>query len=52
MRKLILVLFFSAIALNVCADGLELKGEMTQGSLIRGQVPVGHQVGNGDQKVR
>ena len=44
MRKLILVLFFSAIALNVCADDLELKGEMTQGSLIRGQVPVGHQV--------
>jgi murein DD-endopeptidase MepM/ murein hydrolase activator NlpD len=26
------------------ARGLQLKGEMTQGSLIRGQVPVGHQV--------
>lgn len=26
------------------ARGLQLKGDMTQGSLIRGQVPVGHQV--------
>ena len=52
MRKLILVLFFSAIALNVCADGLELKGEMTQGSLIRGQVPVGHQVWLNDKPLK
>jgi murein DD-endopeptidase MepM/ murein hydrolase activator NlpD len=44
LRRLFLVLLFSALALGVSAEGLELKGEMTQGSLIRGQVPVGHQV--------
>ena len=52
LHKLILVLFFSAIALNVCADGLELKGEMTQGSLIRGQVPFGHQVWLNDKPLK
>lgn len=36
---------FSAFASDIQpARGLQLKGEMTQGSLIRGQVPVGHQV--------
>jgi murein DD-endopeptidase MepM/ murein hydrolase activator NlpD len=44
LRRLFLVLLFSALTLHVSAEGLELKGEMTQGSLIRGQVPVGHQV--------
>jgi murein DD-endopeptidase MepM/ murein hydrolase activator NlpD len=42
-----LVYFFSALyflTFSVFASELQLKGEMTQGSLIRGQVPVGHQV--------
>ena len=44
MLKLVSVWFLCTLALNVCAEEIELKGEMTQGSLIRGQVPVGHQV--------
>jgi murein DD-endopeptidase MepM/ murein hydrolase activator NlpD len=32
------------LAFSVFASDPQLKGEMTQGSLIRGQVPVGHQV--------
>jgi murein DD-endopeptidase MepM/ murein hydrolase activator NlpD len=44
LLKLVLVWFFSVLAFNVCAQNIKLKGEMTQGSLIRGQVPVGHQV--------
>jgi murein DD-endopeptidase MepM/ murein hydrolase activator NlpD len=44
LLRLFIVLLFSSIALHVYAQGLELKGEMTQGSLIRGQAPVGYQV--------
>jgi murein DD-endopeptidase MepM/ murein hydrolase activator NlpD len=47
-----LVWLVSLLALNVCAEGLELKGEMTQGSLIRGQVPVGHQVWLNDKALK
>jgi murein DD-endopeptidase MepM/ murein hydrolase activator NlpD len=34
------------------AIGLQLKGEMTQGSLIRGQVPVGHLVWLNDKPLK
>ena len=34
------------------ARGLQLKGEMTQGSLIRGQVPVGYQVWLNEQSLK
>jgi murein DD-endopeptidase MepM/ murein hydrolase activator NlpD len=47
LRRLILVSFVGVLcflAFSVFASELQLKGEMTQGSLIRGQVPVGHQV--------
>jgi murein DD-endopeptidase MepM/ murein hydrolase activator NlpD len=53
LRRLVFVCILSALcsfAFSVFASdiqparGLQLKGEMTQGSLIRGQVPVGHQV--------
>lgn len=53
MRRLVLVCIlstlccftFSVFASDIQpAKSLQLKGEMTQGSLIRGQVPVGHQV--------
>ena len=52
MLRLVLVSFFSALALNTFAEGLELKGELTQGSLIRGQVPVGHQVWLNDKPLK
>lgn len=52
MLRLFLVLLFSIIVLNVSAEGLELKGEMTQGSLLRGQVPVGHQVWLNDKPIK
>jgi murein DD-endopeptidase MepM/ murein hydrolase activator NlpD len=44
LRRLFIVLLFCGLTLNFSAESLELKGEMTQGSLIRGQVAVGHQV--------
>jgi murein DD-endopeptidase MepM/ murein hydrolase activator NlpD len=47
LRRLILVSFVGVLcflAFSVFASELQLKGEITQGSLIRGQVPVGHQV--------
>jgi murein DD-endopeptidase MepM/ murein hydrolase activator NlpD len=53
LRRLVLVCIlstlccftFSVFASDIQpAKSLQLKGEMTQGSLIRGQVPVGHQV--------
>jgi murein DD-endopeptidase MepM/ murein hydrolase activator NlpD len=47
LRKLILICFTGVLcflAFSAFASKLQLKGEMTQGSLIRGQVPVGHQV--------
>lgn len=52
MRRLFLVVLFSALTLHVSAEGLELKGAMTQGSLIRGQVPVGHQVWLNEQPLK
>jgi murein DD-endopeptidase MepM/ murein hydrolase activator NlpD len=50
-----LVYFFSALyflTFSVFASELQLKGEMTQGSLIRGQVPVGHQVWLNEQRLK
>ena len=47
LRRLISVSFvviLCFLTFSVFASELQLKGEMTQGSLIRGQVPVGHQV--------
>ena len=47
LRRLISVSFVVILCLltfSVFASELQLKVEMTQGSLIRGQVPVGHQV--------
>ncbi len=47
LRRLISVSFVVTLCFltfSVFASELQLKGEMTQGSLIRGQVPVGHQV--------
>jgi murein DD-endopeptidase MepM/ murein hydrolase activator NlpD len=53
LRRLVFVCILSALCsfafLVFASDiqparGPQLKGEMTQGSLIRGQVPVGHQV--------
>lgn len=52
MRRSILVRFFVAPVFSslcllpflVFANDLQLKGEITQGSLIRGQVPAGNQV--------
>jgi murein DD-endopeptidase MepM/ murein hydrolase activator NlpD len=38
------VVILCFLTFSVFASELQLKGEMTQGSLIRGQVPVGHQV--------
>ena len=61
MRRFLFVCFFSALCLltfQVFASelqpsrGLQLKGEMTQGSLIRGQVPVGHQVWLNEQPLK
>jgi murein DD-endopeptidase MepM/ murein hydrolase activator NlpD len=52
LRRLFLVVLFSALALCVSAEGLELKGAMTQGSLIRGQVPVDHQVWLNEQPLK
>ena len=43
MRKYLVYLFYFFM-FSVNASDLQLKGEMTQGSLIRGQAPVGHQV--------
>jgi murein DD-endopeptidase MepM/ murein hydrolase activator NlpD len=40
------------LSLGVIAKEIELKGEMTQGSLIRGQVPVGHQVWLNDTPIK
>ena len=47
LRKLILICFAGVLCFltfSAFASKLQLKGEMTQGSLIRGQVPAGHQV--------
>tara|TARA_R110002167_G_scaffold341971_1_gene550689 strand:+ start:437 stop:1210 length:774 start_codon:yes stop_codon:yes gene_type:complete len=40
------------LSFGVIAKDLQLKGEMTQGSLIRGQVPVGHQVWLNDTAIK
>nr|WP_226989326.1 M23 family metallopeptidase [Paraglaciecola arctica] len=40
------------LSFGVIAKDLQLKGKMTQGSLIRGQVPVGHQVWLNDTAIK
>ena len=52
MPRLLYLLCFSVLSLNVWAEGLKLKGEMTQGSLIRGQVSAGHQVWLNDMPLK
>lgn len=44
MLRLIVIWLMVSLSLNLAAKDLILKGEMTQGSLIRGQVPAGSQV--------
>lgn len=52
MLRLVLIWLMAALALNVCAADLQLKGELTQGGLIRGQAPVGSQVWLNDQAIK
>jgi murein DD-endopeptidase MepM/ murein hydrolase activator NlpD len=61
LRRFLFVCFLSSLCLltfQVFASelqpsrGPQLKGEMTQGSLIRGQVPVGHQVWLNDKLLK
>lgn len=44
MLKFFVICGFCLLSLGAVAEDIKLKGEMTQGSLIRGQVPVGYQV--------
>jgi len=54
LLRLILVCFVLAcfVAFSTFASDMQLKGEMTQGSLIRGQVPVGSQVWLNDKPIK
>ncbi len=55
LRRLILVCLMGMLCLfafSVFASELYLKGEMTQGSLIRGQAPVGHHVWLNDEPLK
>ncbi|GAC22151.1 M23 family metallopeptidase [Paraglaciecola arctica] len=52
MLKFLATCFFCLLSFGVIAKDLQLKGKMTQGSLIRGQVPVGHQVWLNDTAIK
>lgn len=52
MLKFLAIWCFCLLSLVAVAEDIKLKGEMTQGSLIRGQVPVGHQVWLNDKPLK
>jgi hypothetical protein len=52
MLKLALTILYLFAFNNVLAADLDLKGDLIQGSLIRGQVPVGSQVWLGKQALK
>lgn len=51
MRKWVLTLFLF-LSFSICANEITLKGELTQGSLIRGKLPAGSQVWLNDKAVK
>ena len=52
MLKFLAVWGFCLLSLGAVAEDIKLKGEMTQGSLIRGQVPSGSQVWLNDTPIK
>lgn len=52
LLRLVLIWLLASLSLNLAAEDLILKGEMTQGSLIRGQVPAGSQVWLNDKAIK
>ena len=52
MLKLLVISVFCLWSFSALAEGIKLKGMMTQGSLIRGEVPAGSQVWLNDKPIK